>query len=121
MPPRILMLYNADAGLINGALDSLHKLFSPGTYACQLCALTYGLASMKAEWRATLESLPHPAIFLHKDEWQAHYPGNATPLPAILLETETGLETLICADTFRSIESLEALKSLLASRLRAKG
>lgn len=119
MPTRILMLYNADAGLINGALDSLHKLFSPSTYACRLCELTYGLASMKTDWRATVDALPHPVTFLHKDEWEAHSPSNPIPLPAILLESETGLETLISAAEFAQITSLGALQALLAARLQA--
>jgi hypothetical protein len=117
--PRILMLYNADAGLANGALDSLHKLFSPGTYACRLCQLTYGLARMKTGWRQTIEGLPHPVAFLHRDEWQAAHPGDSTPLPAILLETAGSLETLISAAEFEGIESLDALQALLADRLPA--
>ena len=36
------MIYNADGGLVNGALDLLHKTFSPATYACRLCDVTYG-------------------------------------------------------------------------------
>ncbi len=116
---RILMLYNADSGLASAALDSLHKLFSPSTYTCRLCELGFGLAGMKAAWRETIEALPHPVAFLHRDEWQAANPGNPTPLPAILLQTETGTQTLISAADFAEITSLEALQALLAARLQA--
>lgn len=117
-PTRILMLYNADSGLINGALDSLHKIFSPGTYTCQLCALTYGLATMKADWRDTLEALPYPVAFLHKDEWQTQFPDNPTPLPAILLESGPDLKTLVSAEDFAGLISLQALQTLLTARLQ---
>lgn len=120
MPHRLLMIYNADGGLVNGALDLLHKSFSPSTYACRLCEITYGTFGMKAAWRSTIEALPLPVSFLHKDEWQQAFAGNPTPLPAILRETETGLETVISAQDFARITSLEALQGMLADRLSAE-
>lgn len=44
---RLVIVYNANAGLLAGAMDSLHKLFAPASYPCKLCALTYGLLSMR--------------------------------------------------------------------------
>lgn len=121
MHDRLLMIYNADGGLVSGALDLLHKTFSPSTYACRLCDLTYGNFGMKRDWRATIEALPLPVTFLHKDEWLAAYPGNPAPLPAILRERPTGLETLVSADDFAGVHTLEALQALLASRLSLNG
>jgi hypothetical protein len=117
---RLLMIYNADGGLVNGALDLLHKTFSPATYACRLCKVTYGAFGMKRDWRATIEALPLPVSFLHRDEWLAERPGDATPLPAILLEQPGGLSTLVSATDFDAIRSLDALKALLAERLSAQ-
>jgi hypothetical protein len=57
---RLLMIYNADGGLVNGALDLLHKTFSPATYPCRLCEVTYGTFGMKRDWRTTIEALPLP-------------------------------------------------------------
>jgi hypothetical protein len=37
----LLFVYNADAGLVTGLLDTLHKVLSPSTYSCSLCAITY--------------------------------------------------------------------------------
>ncbi len=117
MPDRLLMIYNADGGLVNGALDLLHKSFSPSTYPCRLCEITYGTFGMKAAWRSTIEALPLPVSFLHKDEWFEAFPGNPTALPAIIRETEAGLETLISAQDFARITSLQALQTELARRL----
>jgi hypothetical protein len=112
------MIYNADGGLVNGALDLLHKAFSPATYPCRLCDVTYGPLGMKKAWRTTLDTLPHPVTFLHRDEWQAQAPGNPTPLPAILLETGPHLEALVSAADFATITSLEGLQALLKQRLQ---
>jgi hypothetical protein len=116
---RLIMIYNADGGLANGALDLLHKTFSPATYACRLCEVTYGTFGMKRDWRATVEALPLPVTFLHRDEWAAERPGNTTPLPAILLDQSGTLFTLVSAADFAAIRSLDALKALLAARLSA--
>jgi len=117
MTDRLLMIYNADAGFVNGARDSLHKLFSPASYACRLCDITHGLIGMKRDWRQTIEALPLPVTFLHRDEWQAQYPGNPTPLPAILRETDGTLDPIVAADEFAGITTLPALQALLAARL----
>jgi hypothetical protein len=114
---RLIMIYNADGGLVNGALDLLHKMLSPSTYACRLCDVTYGPLGMKRGWREVVDALPLPVTFLHRDEWQATFPGDATALPAILLERDGGLSTVISAADFDGIRSLEALKALLAARL----
>jgi hypothetical protein len=116
---RLLMIYNADGGLVNGALDLLHKTFSPATYACRLCEVTYGTFGMKRDWRATIEALPLPVTFLHRDEWQAAYPGRDTPLPTILLERSGTLSSLVSADDFAAVRSQGALQALLAERLSA--
>jgi hypothetical protein len=118
---RLIMIYNADGGLANGALDLLHKTFSPATYACRLCEVTYGTFGMKRDWRATIEGLPLPATFLHRDEWLALRPGNTTPLPAILIDRSGALASLISAEDFAAIQSLDALNRLLVDRLSAAG
>ena len=41
-PSGLLFVYNADGGVVERTLDYLHKLTSPATYSCSLCALTYG-------------------------------------------------------------------------------
>ena len=38
---RLVFVYNANAGLVAGMLDSVHKVVSPATYPCSLCAVTY--------------------------------------------------------------------------------
>jgi hypothetical protein len=51
MPHRLLFVYNADGGLLPGLKDMFHKILSPGTYPCSLCAVTYGATAMRPEWK----------------------------------------------------------------------
>lgn len=80
----LLFVYNANSGLLNAALDTLHKTLSPATYACSLCAVTYGATSMRPEWRTFLRGLPAQTMFLHRDELAQRYPAlRSEPLPAV--------------------------------------
>lgn len=91
MPQRLLFVYNADAGLLAGLKDTFHKILSPTTYACALCAVTYGATRMRPEWREFIKSLPVPVEFLHRDEFARAYPHWAQHrLPAAFAVSETG-------------------------------
>ena len=63
---KLLMVYNAEAGFMNGVMDSMHKLFSPATYQCRLCELTHGTFGMHQEWKAFIEQLNIPFEFFHR-------------------------------------------------------
>lgn len=107
--PRLLFVYNADSGFRAALFDSVHKLVSPGTYACSLCALTYGPLSMRRAWRDWLRSAPFDARFVHRDELARDYPGFATPLPAVVIESEAEPHVLIGPATLDSLASIDAL------------
>lgn len=81
--PRLLFVYNADSGLFNTLADIGHKIFSPQTYECQLCALTHGYFSERQAWRTFVESLPADCEFLHRDEYRRRFNDREQPLPAI--------------------------------------
>lgn len=91
----LLFVYNADAGLGRALLDLLHKIVSPATYPCSLCAITYGAVSMKAEWKAALAKLPLPSRFLHRDEYLAEGFDAAVVLPAVLVVQDGKAEPLL--------------------------
>ncbi|RSK24141.1 hypothetical protein [Hymenobacter metallilatus] len=118
--PELLFVYNADAGLLNGVLDTLHKTFAPATYACSLCAVTYGAASMRPQWRAFLEQLPARVEFLHRDELARQYPAlQDTTLPAVFQRaapTESW-QVFISAAQLRPLD-LPGLMQAVETRLR---
>lgn len=115
-PVRLLFVYNADSGLFNTMADIGHKLFSPETYACRLCAITYGLLTEKAEWREFVSSIDAECEFLHRDELHRREPGLATTLPAVFRMTDQGPKICVDALTLNACSSLADLKALILSR-----
>ncbi|MEJ7599930.1 MAG: hypothetical protein WKG01_18635 [Kofleriaceae bacterium] len=83
MPRELVFVYNADSGAWNKLLDAGPKLVSPSTYACRLCALTYGAVSMRAPWARFISELPHHVRFAYRDElgWDGT---QVPPAPALL-------------------------------------
>ena len=115
---KLVIVYNANEGLLAGAMDSLHKLFAPATYPSKLCALTYGLLAMRREWRAYLDGLAMEARFHHRPDFRAAFP-QATdwPLPLIAVEQDGQLAVLISAADFASIADLSHLMMEVDRRL----
>ena len=65
----LLFVYNADSGLFNLLADIGHKIFSPDTYACELCMLTHGYFSENKAWRHFIDALDCDCRFMHRDEF----------------------------------------------------
>ena len=112
----LVFVYNAEAGLLNGIMDSAHKLFSPSTYACDLCAITHGLTRMKPEWRVWLETSGRAAQFLHRSEFRQAWPDVAVSLPAILVQDGDRLELLVSSVDLAQISDVRQLVALLEAR-----
>jgi hypothetical protein len=118
--PRLILVYNANGGLLNGLRDSVWKAFRPSTYPCSLCALTFGWFTMHRPWRAFLDSLPHEKVYLHKDEVAAAFPGRDIALPAILAaDSGASAEVLVNAQELDALPDLDALIALVSKRLDA--
>lgn len=114
-----VFVYNADSGLFNTVTDIAHKLLSPATYACNLCALTHGHFKVRAEWTEFLEALDADCQFVHRDEFVDAYDATGIEFPAILERSGADLSIAIDAATLRGCASLDALKTLLLSRVAA--
>ena len=48
--PTLVFVYNADSGVFNALADAAHKIFSPRTYACNLCALACPENCIEVGW-----------------------------------------------------------------------
>lgn len=115
----ILFVYNAESGIAAGLMDSIHKLVSPATYPCDLCAITYGPVGMRAAWRVYLRTLALPMRFLHRADFLAEWPDADIVLPAILLDTDGRLEALVDAARMRGIARVDDLAAALDAALSA--
>ena len=64
----LIFIYNAKSGFINELVDFAHKIISPNTYDCNLCAITYGTFTMEKSWANYVQSLPVKSVFTYKDK-----------------------------------------------------
>lgn len=117
MKPTIIFVYNANSGLFNTLGDMAHKVFSPQTYACNLCGITHTPLGMKNEWKEYLESLHVKKVFLHADELKNQYGIENVELPALFLEADAKAKLWIKADEINSCKSIDELKTLIDSKL----
>jgi hypothetical protein len=111
--PALVFVYNADSGVFNALADVAHKIFSPETYACNLCALTHTAVGMRKDWRRFLDGLGRPLEFLHADELRARYGVAGVPLPAVFTRDGERLEVLVGADSINACRTTGELKALL--------
>ncbi len=110
---KLIFVYNAEDGFINVIVDSLHKLISPKTYPCKLCAITYNNFSMHEEWKKFLRALPVQKEFLHKSEFIKSYPSFAhLKLPVVLIQ-DKNIDVLISAEDFLKINTITELKKTI--------
>lgn len=119
-PPALMFVYNADSGLFNTMADIGHKIFSPETYECALCALTHGYFKERGEWREFVEGLGAECQFLHRDEFVKRYPQVSQDLPAVFVLREDGPVCCADADAIMSCEDLAALKALIRQHCRER-
>jgi hypothetical protein len=116
----LLFVYNADGDVFSQVTDFAHKIFSPQTYQCPLCTLTYGNFAMKTKWRDVLKTISFPKTFLHRDDFLRRFPReNEAPLPAIYIFIENQLRMLISADELKTFSSLDDLIALFQKKIAA--
>ena len=116
MENKILFVYNAGSGLFSAVTDWVHKILSPKTYECSLCALTHGSFTMHEEWKRFIDSLPAQVEFLYRDEFTG-LRGEEDNFPAVFSDINGKLTCIISAREIRACSSLDELKALVAARV----
>ena len=110
----LVLVYNADADLFSRVTDFAHKLLAPESYACDLCAVTYGPVGMRRRWREVLDGLGCPVRFLHRDAFDGD-----VPLPAMLWEDAGTREVLLSAEAIHTCAQSDDPLGALEEALRA--
>jgi len=116
-PQRLLIVYNAEAGIAAGIKDSIHKLLKPDTYPCSLCALTHGTVRMDPAWKRFLARMPLDVRVYHAPDFRARYPDLDVQLPAVLTERGRDARLLIGAEELQGLDSIDALIAEIEQRL----
>jgi len=116
----ILFVYNADSGIWDKSLDFAHKIISPSTYSCSLCALTHGSFSENKRWKEFRETIPHQFVFKYKDAFLNEKTGmryQEFEFPIILEQKENRLDVLMYTEELNVIDSTEKLINILQKKL----
>lgn len=112
----LFFVYNANSGLYNSVFDGLHKLFSPQTYECKLCAITHGIVGMSDQWRQFVKTYKHNIQYFHKDEWVKLYPHiteyPSSCFPAIFLLSGNEITVLLSAEEINAMQIDELIVQL---------
>ena len=113
----LLFVYNADTGLFNVVTDYAHKILSPKTYPCNLCALTYSNMGMNKQWKEFIEHFTVPIEFLHRDEFVKRHASEDTALPAAFIKRGESITMLISHSEINGCTSVEDLINLVTRKV----
>jgi len=110
---QLIFVYNADSGLFNTVTDIAHKIFSPQTYSCGLCALTHSYFSMRDEWKSFIESLGADCQFMHRDEFMKEYEHDDFNWPAVFVKKAGQLSVCLGPNEINVCNDLQELQTLI--------
>ncbi|MDH7445179.1 GTPase [Aquimarina sp. 2201CG14-23] len=120
MKRKLVFVYNADAKIWNKSIDFAHKIISPSTYSCDLCALTHGSFSEKKTWKEFRETTLHEFLFQYKNEFlEKHKEVDYTKFqfPVILEQKKQDFFVLIDSEELTLINTVENLIEKLKQKL----
>ena len=116
----LIFIYNAKSGIVNEFLDFAHKIVSPSTYNCNLCALSYGNFTMKKKWSDYISSLPVRSTFTYKDK-VSEYGYDNIKLPSIIFKDKSKSEVIISSVEINKLKKIDQLINILSDRLKDQG
>lgn len=117
---KLIFVYNAFSGSHNAILDTLHKLVSPKSYACNLCEITHGVFSENKTWKKFRQNSEVEMEFLHIDEFQKKYAskfGYKYTFPLVLWEDEGEMGIFISTEELEKMKNEMDLIKLTKERL----
>lgn len=114
----LLFVYNADSGIFNTMSDIAHKMLSPSTYECNLCAITHSYFSVRETWTDFLKTLDVELNFLHRDELTKQYGKQDFSLPAIFfINEDDSLEVAIDSVQINQCKTIDDLQTAIRNTL----
>lgn len=111
-------IYNANSGKLNALLDAGHKLLSPSTYKCHLCALTFDTFTENNLWKTFREASAINMQFFHIDEFEKIYPDTKYNYPIVLLQYNNEINKFIDSEELKSVKTVENLIDEILKRVQ---
>ena len=112
---KLIFVYNANSGMLNTLLHVAHKIISPSTYECNLCALTYGAFTERDLWKKFREESDNELVFYHKDEFEQTY-NKIFTYPIVLMEESGKLTEYISTEKINATSDVKDLIDELKSK-----
>ncbi|WP_232233169.1 MULTISPECIES: GTPase [Arenibacter] len=115
-----MFVYNANSGLGNALLDSIHKILDPNTYNCNLCAITFGFFSEHKKWKEFRKGSGLEMEFLHLDEFKKRYPNekqDRESFPQVFILKEGKLQVFLRKGEINDMKSQEDLILAIRAKL----
>ena len=117
---KLIFVYNANSGKVSAIMDSLHKILSPSTYDCNLCAITFGNFSEDETWKAFRAQSEIEMEFYHKDKFLKKFRSKWLPkfdFPILLSEENGELVVFITSEELNKLENASQLIVEIKKRL----
>jgi len=114
---KLVFIYNANSGAISLVKDFWHKILRPSTYQCNLCKQTFGLFTVKKDWKKFINSLSIAVEFLHKDEFEEKYKINDAKYPSTYIRQNGSIGLLISQDEMDNAKNLDEMEALVLGKL----
>jgi hypothetical protein len=112
---KLIFIYNANSGKLNGLFDLGHKIINPDSYKCSLCKITHGKFSEKEVWKNFRETSSFDLVFLHKDEFEKQYIERFSY--PVILRSKNGLKILLSNEEINKISESEKLINLIEQKV----
>lgn len=112
----IFFVYNAKKGFGNKLMDGMHKVVSPSTYACDLCAVTYHAVGKRKAWKDFLKNMPIPVRFYYTNSIPSEFDKNFE-YPAVLRYENSSVSCILDKQDFAAINDLNEFIVLLKEKV----
>ena len=99
--------------------DFAHKIISPTTYPCDLCALTHGHFGERKEWINFLQESNFKIEFHHIEDFEQKY-NIEDEYPIIYTRMEDSLKPILNAKEIAAIKDVNELMHKLKSMVTIK-
>ena len=104
---KLVFIYNANSGKLNALFDIGHKLISPNTYNCSLCALTHDVFKENTIWKEFRKESHFDMAFYHKDEFEIEFPNVKFSYPAVLKFQDNAFLPVLNPGMISKIQNIE--------------
>lgn len=117
----LVLVYNADAGLVSALQDSALKLFRLN--GCTLCTITHGVAGERADWKECKAAFGVPVAYFHRDDMPQDLRSAVSgQLPAVMAKVGREYVHLLGPDTLARCNGKVAdLKGRIRHNARLQG